>query len=32
MKELIEYCIGEGLLDEFYEDANINGDLRLKEN
>ena len=29
-KELIEYWIGEGFLDEFYEDANINGDLRLK--
>ena len=29
-KELIEYWIGERLLDEFYEDANINGDLRLK--
>ena len=32
-KELIEYWKGEGVLDKFDEDANINGDLHaLKEN
>ena len=29
-KELIEYWIGEGFLDKYNEDADINGELRPK--